>query len=240
VEPIDIGAPEDPTLFPSISSAAAGQFRRRRERRTPMTIAGARQDDLPPRQLWRKRLMNRRNLITTLAVATAVPAALAVKTAAAQAMGEAEMKHVADTKKVGTLSLTTSRVALKAANDATVKQFAEFETAEQETIADVLKTMESGSAKAEGALHPPSESEAEAALDPQGKQKLDELKGLQGAAFDKAYVTAQLDGHKKLLTIQEDYLKVGQVREHLSVAKLARGQIKEHISHLETLQSKVG
>jgi hypothetical protein len=43
-----------------------------------------------------------------------------------------------------------------------------------------------------------------------------------------------------LLTIQEDYLKVGQNREHLSVTKLARGQIKEHIDHLDMLKSKVG
>jgi putative membrane protein len=29
-------------------------------------------------------------------------------------------------------------------------------------------------------------------------------------------------------------------REHLRVAKLARGQIKEHIDHLDALKSKVG
>ena len=54
------------------------------------------------------------------------------------------------------------------------------------------------------------------------------------------YISAQLDGHKKLLAIQEDYLKVGQNREHLSVTKLARGQIKEHIYHLDMLRSKLG
>lgn len=187
--------------------------------------------------------MNRRKLMTTLAVASAAPTLLLAKTMharAATAMGEAEMKHAAETKKVGTLSLTTSRVALKMASDPMAKEFAKWETAEQETIADILKTMESGSDKAEGALHPPSEAEAEAALDAEGKKKLDELKALQGAAFDKAYVTAQLDGHKKLLAIQEEYLKVGQNREHLSVTKLARGQISEHIDHLEMMQSKMG
>jgi putative membrane protein len=60
---------------------------------------------------------------------------------------------------------------------------------------------------------------------------------LNGAGFDKAYVAAQLDGHKKLLAIQEDYLKVGQNREHLSVAKLARGMINEHIDHLGMLKA---
>lgn len=94
--------------------------------------------------------------------------------------------------------------------------------------------------KAEGTLKPPSDSEVEAMLDAEGKASLDKLKATSGAAFDKAYISAQLDGHKKLLAIQEDYLKVGQVREHLSVTKLARGQIKEHIDHLDVLKSKLG
>jgi putative membrane protein len=63
------------------------------------------------------------------------------------------------------------------------------------------------------------------------------LNGLKGTGFDKANVAAQLDGHKKLLAIQEDSLKVGQVREHLSVAKLARGMISEHLDHLAALKA---
>lgn len=191
--------------------------------------------------------MNRRHVMRSLAAGAAGTALLATTLISTQAlaqsdapMGEAEMKHAADTKMVGSLSLATSRVALEKASDAMAKQFAKWEVAEQETIADILKTMESGSMKAEGALHPPSEAEVEAMLDAEGKQKLADLKGMSGADFDKAYVTAQLDGHKKLLTIQEDYLKVGQNREHLSVAKLARGQVSEHIDHLTTMQSQMG
>ncbi|CUX67940.1 conserved hypothetical protein [Agrobacterium tumefaciens str. Kerr 14] len=60
-------------------------------------------------------------------------------------------------------------------------------------------------------------------LDAEGKTSVEKLKAASAAEFDKAYVSAQLDGHKKLLTIQEDYLKGGQNREHLSVTKLARG-----------------
>ncbi|WP_245506042.1 DUF4142 domain-containing protein [Rhizobium leguminosarum] len=86
----------------------------------------------------------------------------------------------------------------------------------------LLKSMETDG-KAEGALKPPTEPEVEAMLDAEGKSSLDKLKSSSGKDFDKAYVTAQLDGHKKLLTIQQDYLKVGQSREHLGVTKLARG-----------------
>ncbi|PZM14894.1 DUF4142 domain-containing protein [Rhizobium tubonense] len=185
--------------------------------------------------------MNRRALLTSAAFAAAVPAFLSMTAFAqtAAASGDTEKKHADETKKVGSLSLATSRVALEKASDPMTKEFAKWEVAEQETIADILKSMEMGD-KTEGALKPPSQTEVEAMLDAEGKTALDKMKSASGKDFDKAYVTAQLDGHKKLLTIQEDYLKVGQNREHLSVTKLARGQIKEHIDHLDMLMSKVG
>jgi putative membrane protein len=189
--------------------------------------------------------MHRRQMMTAAVAASASLIAastlgLSAGAALAAGMGEAETKHAKDTATVGSLSLATSRVAVEKASDAWVKKFAGFEVAEQETIADILMSMKASADAAEGALKKPSDADVEAMIDPEGKEALAKLKGLSGAEFDKAYVTAQLDGHKKLLVIQEDYLKVGKVREHLDVAKLARGMVKEHISHLEDLQSKAG
>jgi putative membrane protein len=179
--------------------------------------------------------MNRRNMLKTTVALAILPAFLASE-AFAQDTGDtdAEKKHAELTKKVGALSLATSRVAAEKATDPMVKAFAKWEVAEQETIADILKSMEAG-AKAEGALKPPSENEVEAMLDAEGKSALEKLRGVSGLDFDKAYLAVQLDGHKKLLAIQEDYLKVGENREHLSVTKLARGQINEHIDHLQMM-----
>lgn len=181
--------------------------------------------------------MIRRQLLTTLAATAFVPALLAAPQlfAATAELGEAEKKHADMTKKVGSLSLATSRLAVEMASADMVKMFARFEVAEQETIADILESMEME--KAEGALKVPTGAEVEAMLDPAGKDALATLKGLSGAGFDKPYVAAQLEGHKKLLVIQEDYLKVSQNREHLSVAKLARGMINEHLDHLATLMA---
>lgn len=182
--------------------------------------------------------MNRRQLLATLTVTAFVPALLAAPqsfAAATSEMGEAEKKHAEMTKTVGSLSLATSRLAVKMASADMVKLFAKFEVAEQETIADILKSMETD--KAEGALKVPTDAEVETMLDPPAKEALATLKRLNGAGFDKAYVAAQLDGHKKLLAIQEDYLKIGQNREHLSVAKLARSMINEHIDHLDMLKA---
>ena len=184
--------------------------------------------------------MHRRLLLSTAALGSA---ALLVTQAFAQAaapMGEAETKHAEQTSMVGSLSLLQSRKAVANASDAKVKQFAAWEVAEQETVGDILKSMQAAADTAQGALKPATDDEALAMVDAAGKAKLDELDGLSGAAFDKAYVAANLEGHNKLLAIQEDYLKVGTNREHLSVAKLARGSVKEHIAHLEELQTLVG
>jgi len=197
--------------------------------------------------------MLRRNIIALAAAAPltvlaarsfaqeAAPANASDAAAAAPgAMGEAEMTHAEETGMVGSLSLLQSRLAATKASDAKVKQFAEWEVAEQETVGDILKSMKAGMNDAQGALMPPTDEEAMTMAGPDAQAKLDELKGLSGAEFDKAYVAANLEGHQKLLAIQEDYLKVGTNREHLSVAKLARGQITEHIAHLEELHAQLG
>lgn len=168
------------------------------------------------------------------------PADGATAVDASAAMGEAEMTHATETGKVGSLSLLQSRLAVATATDPKVKQFAEWEVAEQETVGDILKSMKMAMDKAQGALMPPTDEEAMTMAGPDAQAKLDEMKAMSGADFDKAYVTANLDGHKKLLEIQETYLTVGTNREHLSVAKLARGQVKEHIDHLEELSAMLG
>ena len=189
--------------------------------------------------------MHRRQMLASVAAASAgliVASSFGSSSAfaATQDMGEAEMMHAKETGMAGSLSLAASRIAVDKAANEWVKKFAQFEVAEQETIADILMSMKADPSAAEGALKKPSDAEVEAKIAPSDKDMLTKLSGLSGAEFDKMYVQGQLDGHKKLLAIQEDYLKVGKNREHLSVAKLARGQIKEHISHLEDLQSMKG
>ena len=146
----------------------------------------------------------------------------AAPTAGGAAMGQAEMDHAKRTALAGTATLQASDMALEKARNAKVKEFAKFEHDEQTTIAEILMSMDPG-------MKPMP--------DPKMADTLAKLKGMQaGAAFDKEYVAAQIAGHKVLLDIQEDYLKVGKNREHVSIAKLARGQIKEHLALLDDLQ----
>lgn len=168
--------------------------------------------------------MNRRSIVKLAVAASLLPnAALAQSSKTATS---AEAKHAADTLTAGALALETSRVAMSKASDAGVKRFAEFEAAEQETVAMVVKA---------------ASKLDTASPDPESKAVLESLKGVgSGKSFDTAYVKVQVDGHQKLLRIQEAYLANGHDITHRSIAALARGHIKEHLANLELLQRQLG
>ncbi|SFU60572.1 protein of unknown function [Methylobacterium sp. 174MFSha1.1] len=194
--------------------------------------------------------MHRRLALTAIASAVAIPsfATMALAqlqggpTAAATGnsgarIGEAEARAIADTLAAGSASLAASRVALTKASDDDVKQFARFEVAEQETIADVLKAMRDPTQTASGQVKPPAEPDVTGQLDPKGKAMLDKLEQAKsGKAFDSEYIRGQIEGHQALLKIQEAYLGSGKDREMIGVAKLARGQIREHLALLADIE----
>jgi putative membrane protein len=88
-------------------------------------------------------------------------------------------------------------VALQRAQHPKVKEFAQLETAEPETVADVLKAI---NAAADMTAAPQVGGEAPGLL-----QKLKES---QRSIFDREYIQAQLNGHQELFKIQEQYLGV--------------------------------
>ncbi|MEZ2410645.1 DUF4142 domain-containing protein [Bosea sp. RCC_152_1] len=170
--------------------------------------------------------MDRRTVVKLALASSIMPTGAFAQSS--QSKPSAEAKHAADTLRAGALALETSRVAMKKASDAGVKRFAEFEAAEQETVGSVVK--------AASRLDP-----AAASPDDQGKAVLEALSGVgSGKSFDAAYVKVQVDGHQKLLQIQEAYLANGKDALHRSIAALARGQIKEHLANLDLLQRQLG
>jgi putative membrane protein len=147
-----------------------------------------------------------------------------------------EARHVQQTTMVGSLSLALSRIAEQKASFPKLKQFSQFEVAEQETVADVLKAMQNPG-QVSGIIKPPSESEVEEHLDQKGRDTLQKMRTAQaGRMFDQDYLQAQTDGHEQLLRIQEDYLGSGRNIDSLNVAKLARGMIKEHLALLSDIK----
>jgi putative membrane protein len=154
-------------------------------------------------------------------------------------MAQAEVQHVQETLAAGTVALQTSNIALQKAQNPKVKQFAEFEREEQTTLAEVLRAMQEPNATA-------SAGTAGAATAPEiPADKAAVMQQLQaapaGADFDRMYVRGQVQGHQDLLRIQDRYLQANnRNREHLAVARLARGRIQEHIVELQDLQRELG
>lgn len=138
-------------------------------------------------------------------------------------MGGPEMEHAQRTLMAGSLALETSKIALEKSKDDDVKEFAQFETDEQTTVAEILKGMDPS------LMPKPDSKHAETV------QKLQSAKA--GEAFDMAYIDGQIDGHRQLLAIQEDYLKTGKNREHVAITKLVRGMVKEHLTLLDDIKS---
>ncbi len=152
------------------------------------------------------------------------------------------MTHMERTMALGSASLAQSRIAVEKAQNARVKMFAQFEVAEQETIAEIIRSMRSRDAMVTGSTPgAASQSGSRQETDERGRRMVEQLQNAQrGTAFDRMYVEAQITGHRGLLDAQEDYLRSGRDLEHKAIAMLARGQIKEHLALLDMMQNEMG
>ena len=179
--------------------------------------------------------MNRRFLLASIATVSAGQALaqkLSPTAAAPSAMTDARQKHIQETMAYGSLSLLLSRMAKSKVTHPLLKQFVEFEIAEQETIGGILKAIKTNAAPS-GETPSPSDADLMQNLDDAGKASVEKLRALKaGSEFDRDYVRYEVEGHRKLLDIQEVYLKAPDNLDETNVAKLARGMIKEHLTLL--------
>ena len=157
-----------------------------------------------------------------------------------QQMTQADMQHMQQTMQLGMVALETSRIAQQKAQNADLKRFATFEVQEQTTLSEVLHSMmEPAATSATGAASGTSAPAMQ--MDAQSREMIQRLQNTQpGEAFDRQYLQGQMEGHSALLQVQTQYLQSNpQNREHVNVAKLARGVITEHIALLEEIQTKM-
>ena len=136
--------------------------------------------------------------------------------------GGPEQRHAMETLRVGSLALMTSQLAQTRAGTFRVTEFAGFEVNEQTTIAHIIQS-------ATGMVPPPPDPEAQAMMD--------RLQRASGRDFEAQYITMQIDGHRRLLAIQERYLASGRLPDFRHVAMLARVSIQEHLRLLSDIQS---
>jgi len=157
-----------------------------------------------------------------------------------QPMTQADMQHMQQTMQLGMVALETSRIAQQKAQNADLKQFATFEVQEQTTLSEVIHSMmEPTATSATGAASGTSAPAMQ--MDAQSREMIQRLQNTQaGEAFDRQYLQGQMEGHSGLLQVQTQYLQSNpQNREHVNVAKMARGMITEHIALLEEIQTKM-
>ena len=157
-----------------------------------------------------------------------------------QPMTQADMQHMQQTMQLGMVALETSRIAQQKAQNADLKRFATFEVQEQTTLSEVLHSMmEPAATSATGAASGASAPAMQ--MDAQSREMIQRLQNTQaGEAFDRQYLQGQMEGHSGLLQVQTQYLQSNpQNREHVNVAKMARGMITEHIALLEEIQTKM-
>ena len=141
------------------------------------------------------------------------------------AMGAAEQRHGIETLGIGNVALLTSRLALNRGNHPLVRQFAQFETEEQTTVAQIIREMS-------GLIPPPPA--------PADRRVIERLERLSGPAFDREYLVGQIDGHRRLLAVQDTYLASGRNMHQRHIAMLARGRINEHIRELDLIRQARG
>jgi putative membrane protein len=199
--------------------------------------------------------MDRRIVLAGLAAAFAAPAlaqqsgassTMQSGSAAGQAgamragqMGQAEMQHMQQTMQLGQMALETSRLAQQKAKNENLKQFAQFEVEEQTTLAQILQSMMEPQTTS-GTSQQGNAAPANMQMDAKSREMVQKLQQASADAFDKEYLQGQIQGHRDLLQVQERYLQSNsQNREHMAVARLARGRIQEHIVLLEDMQKIV-
>ena len=118
------------------------------------------------------------------------------------------------------LSLMVSQIAVDKATNPEAKEFANFELREAIAVTTVLKSLNT----------------SVPAMDATASATLAKIKAAsKGAAFDKAYITAQLANHEFLRDLTESYLKNSAGRTSMAemqgrnLATLALSTFKEHV-----------
>lgn len=159
-----------------------------------------------------------------------------------QQQSQADRQYIQQALALSTVSLQQSNFALSKAQNPRVKQFAEFEIAEQNLLTEIMHSFADPAATASTTTGAQQAASTAPELPQKDAAAMERMSRAQaGPAFDKDYVTLQIQGHQELLKLQEDYLRnASGNRETMNVARLARGQIQEHLAKLQNMQKELG
>jgi putative membrane protein len=126
------------------------------------------------------------------------------------------------------LEIETGKLAQQQASDPMIKQFANQLITDHQKTTDELKALvQSGKVK----VNLPT------ALDKSHQSKLDKLRGLSGANFDKEFDDMQRSAHKDAASLFERYGKGGENNDLKAFALKTLPTLQHHLKMAEDLQS---
>ena len=141
------------------------------------------------------------------------------------AVDEADAKFATDAANGGLAEVALGKVAEQKAVNKSVKDFAAMMVKDHGKANDELMAI----AKAKNITLPAAPSD--------DKQKeLTDLSAKTGGDFDKAYVDAMVDGHKKTISMFEDAAKNCKDAELKAFATSTLPIIKGHLTEIETIK----
>lgn len=158
-----------------------------------------------------------------------------------QQQSQEDRQYIQQALALSTVSLQQSNFALSKAQNPRVKQFAQFEIGEQNNLTDILHSFADPAATASTTAGAQSSAATAPELSQDDSVAMERLSKAQaGAAFDRDYISLQIQGHQRLLKLQDNQIRSSGNREMTNIAKLARGQILEHLAMLEVIQKELG
>lgn len=128
----------------------------------------------------------------------------------------------------GMAEVALGKLALTKTSSAKIKDFANMMVTDHSKINDELMAI----AKTKGITLP-------ATVDAEHQKKIDDLTKLSGSDFDKAYVTAMLGGHKKVLALLQDEAKNGKDAELKAFAAKTAVVVQMHLDAITKINNSM-
>jgi putative membrane protein len=128
----------------------------------------------------------------------------------------------------GMAEVDFSKIALSKTTDNEIKAFADMMVNDHGKANEELKTI----ATEKNITLP-------VALDQDHQKKLNELNGLSGKDFDKAYVKAMVDGHEKTYNLLEEQQKDGDDKALVDFAAKTLPIVKGHLEMIKKISDRV-
>lgn len=154
---------------------------------------------------------------------------LTASTAFAQTAGEVaspiDRQFAAEAAGSNMFEITSSQMALQKSRDPAVRNMARW----------MIQSHTLAGRKLQAAARDLDEGGAVPAVTPSMESMLSELSTLDGAAFDKAYVTGQVASHQLTAQKLDDYRQAGSYGPLLSWDAKTTPEVNAHLVHFEAL-----